>query len=345
MADPQKLPPHAAAALRHLRRVKPEDGWSADTYLSSRGRRMVRLKRRNVALGDRGGYEDLVHDSEGSGSVVGLTGYVDPVRKYGRGEVLVEAGGEVCRVPREAARVTMAAPASGPSGGAVGGRRRRRRPVRRRPGGRAPRPGGRAAGGVGGHLRPPPGRGPDARPERRPRAPGPRSGRSRTGPQGGPVGPVRALDPHPPPRLPVRRPDLPGPGQLRRQAGAEARAEGRQSPRGPPGPAPGLVGGESGQGGRVGDDRAGGRSGGVHHDAEELAGRGGDGGDGPSSGNERHLLLGRGLRALDVRHAARDPAGRRGGRDQDRGAVTGGTERESCAGRWMIHGTHLATVS
>ena len=120
MADPQKLPPHAAAALRHLRRVKPEDGWSADTYLSSRGRRMVRLKRRNVALGDRGGYEDLVHDSEGSGSVVGLTGYVDPVRKYGRGEVLVEAGGEVCRVPREAARVTMAAPASGPSGGAVG---------------------------------------------------------------------------------------------------------------------------------------------------------------------------------------------------------------------------------
>ena len=80
MADPQKLPPHAAAALRHLRRVKPEDGWSADTYLSSRGRRMVRLKRRRRLPGL---FKVLCGSREPSGSY-GFFVYNKPTSLNGR---------------------------------------------------------------------------------------------------------------------------------------------------------------------------------------------------------------------------------------------------------------------
>lgn len=90
---------HTEAALRHLKSVKPTDGYSAEVYLSSAGRRLVLLRRRNIQLGDTG-FDDIVLDPD-TMCVVGITSYIDPLKKFGRGVVLVERNGEVCRELRE----------------------------------------------------------------------------------------------------------------------------------------------------------------------------------------------------------------------------------------------------
>mmetsp|Transcript_19138 Transcript_19138/g.41403 ORF Transcript_19138/g.41403 Transcript_19138/m.41403 type:complete len:319 (+) Transcript_19138:1259-2215(+) len=92
------------AAIHHLKKIKPTDGYSAEIYLSSAGRRLVLLRRRNVQLGDTG-FDEIVLDPD-TECVVGVTSYIDPVKKFGRGVVLVESNGDVCRSNREV-RVTM----------------------------------------------------------------------------------------------------------------------------------------------------------------------------------------------------------------------------------------------
>eukprot|EP00567_Pseudictyota_dubia_P011234 CAMPEP_0197437820 /NCGR_PEP_ID=MMETSP1175-20131217/4969_1 /TAXON_ID=1003142 /ORGANISM="Triceratium dubium, Strain CCMP147" /LENGTH=310 /DNA_ID=CAMNT_0042967435 /DNA_START=92 /DNA_END=1024 /DNA_ORIENTATION=+ len=98
-------------AIRHLNRVKPVDGWSADLYVSSEGTKKVSLRRRNAALSDDG-FEDIVLDSNGSGCVVGITTYISAAgggtskKQYGRGVTLVERDGTVCRTQRDV-RVTL----------------------------------------------------------------------------------------------------------------------------------------------------------------------------------------------------------------------------------------------
>jgi len=86
-------------ALRHLKNVKPLDGWSVDIYINASGKRLVMLRRRNVPLGSSG-FEDIVlHDQ----IVVGITSYTAAIgdAKYGKGLSLVEKDGTVCRTPRD----------------------------------------------------------------------------------------------------------------------------------------------------------------------------------------------------------------------------------------------------
>jgi hypothetical protein len=99
------LPPRTKAALRHLQVLKPTDGYSAETYTSSTGKTQVLLRRRTVQLGDSG-FHDIVLDAD-TRCVVGLTEYIDPLKKYARGVVLVEKDGSVCRGHRGVRRVTV----------------------------------------------------------------------------------------------------------------------------------------------------------------------------------------------------------------------------------------------
>lgn len=94
-------------AVRYLNRVKPVDGWSADLYVSSEGKKKVALRRRNATLCDAG-FEDIVLDSKGTGCVVGITTYIPSgvSPKYGRGTTLVEKDGTVCRKQKDV-RVTL----------------------------------------------------------------------------------------------------------------------------------------------------------------------------------------------------------------------------------------------
>ena len=99
------LPPLTRAALRHLQLLKPTDGYSAETYQSSSGKAQILLRRRTVQLGDSG-FQDIVLDPD-TKCVVGITEYIDPLKKYARGVVLVEKDGSVCRDHREVRRVTV----------------------------------------------------------------------------------------------------------------------------------------------------------------------------------------------------------------------------------------------
>lgn len=129
--------PRTEAAIRHLKKTKPTDGYSAEIYLSSAGRRLVLLRRRNVQLGDTG-FDEIVLDPD-TKCVVGVTSYIDPVKKFGRGVVLVESNGDVCRSNREV-RVTMPSIDTAANKG-VTNNRRRNAPERR------PQHEGRGAGG------------------------------------------------------------------------------------------------------------------------------------------------------------------------------------------------------
>ena len=99
------LSPRTTAAVRHLTVLKPTDGYSAESYQSSSGRVQVLLRRRGVQLGDSG-FEDIVLDPD-TRCVVGVTEYIDPLKKYARGVVLVEKDGSVCRDNREVRRLTV----------------------------------------------------------------------------------------------------------------------------------------------------------------------------------------------------------------------------------------------
>mmetsp|Transcript_47311 Transcript_47311/g.143274 ORF Transcript_47311/g.143274 Transcript_47311/m.143274 type:complete len:310 (-) Transcript_47311:179-1108(-) len=97
-------------ALRHLNKLKPFDGWSADLYVGSDGKRKVALRRRNAPLTERG-FEDIVLDSKGTGCIVGITTYITSSAekgspKHGRGAILVERDGSVFRTQKDV-RVTL----------------------------------------------------------------------------------------------------------------------------------------------------------------------------------------------------------------------------------------------
>ena len=46
MGSEQLLSPRTNAALQHLRRIKPLDGYSVERYIATSGKTEVRLKRR-----------------------------------------------------------------------------------------------------------------------------------------------------------------------------------------------------------------------------------------------------------------------------------------------------------
>ncbi|KAL9187429.1 hypothetical protein ACHAXT_001532 [Thalassiosira profunda] len=102
-AASQPLPPRAQAALSHLRRLKPLDGYSVESYLAASGRRQLRLKRRNIPVADEGFADIVLERTGGSGSggrVVGIR-VLTSRGDAGRGVVLVHADGKVCSDAKE----------------------------------------------------------------------------------------------------------------------------------------------------------------------------------------------------------------------------------------------------
>ncbi|KAL7529267.1 hypothetical protein ACHAXR_002875 [Thalassiosira sp. AJA248-18] len=88
----QQLSPRTQAALQYLRRLKPLDGYSIESYLASSGKIQVRLKRRNVPVCDDG-FEEIVVDRT-SGHVVGIQ-VLTSRGDAGRGIVLVDKNGKL----------------------------------------------------------------------------------------------------------------------------------------------------------------------------------------------------------------------------------------------------------
>ena len=121
------LPPRTRAALRHLQILKPTDGYSAETYQSSSGKTQILLRRRTVQLGDSG-FQDIVLDPD-TKCVVGLTEYIDPLKKYARGVVLVEKDGSVCRDHREVRRLTVPSVSTTPQNANTTNNHRREQPT------------------------------------------------------------------------------------------------------------------------------------------------------------------------------------------------------------------------
>jgi len=89
-------------AIRHLKTIKPYDGWSADTYLNSQGKQLVMLRRRNVPLSSTG-YTAIAYDENDSKCVIGIKSYIGETGKtaFCRGVVLVEKDGSVARDQRD----------------------------------------------------------------------------------------------------------------------------------------------------------------------------------------------------------------------------------------------------
>eukprot|EP01083_Nonionella_stella_P025555 70342_1 len=85
-------------ALRHLKGIKPYDGWSADKYINSSGKELVMLRRRNAPL-TKSGYLALAYDEQDSQCVVGLTSEIGKTgtTSFYRAVVLVEKDGTVAR--------------------------------------------------------------------------------------------------------------------------------------------------------------------------------------------------------------------------------------------------------
>jgi len=117
-------------ALRHLKGIKPYDGWSADKYINSSGKELVMLRRRNAPL-TKSGYLALAYDeqkqqqqqqqqqgtrtgtqhhtnNDTNGCVVGLTSEIGKTEttSFYRAVVLVEKDGTVARDQRDA-RVSL----------------------------------------------------------------------------------------------------------------------------------------------------------------------------------------------------------------------------------------------
>ena len=94
----QQLSPRTVAALNHLRRLKPLDGYAAECYLSSStGKTLVQLKRRNVPLKDNGDFLDIVVDNMHNNSrVIGIQ-ILTSSGNVGRGIILVNGDGTPCK--------------------------------------------------------------------------------------------------------------------------------------------------------------------------------------------------------------------------------------------------------
>lgn len=94
-------------AIRHLKSIKPYDGWSSDKYMNSEGKELVMLRRRNVPL-SKAGFTALAYDENSSKCVVGissLTGVTEHTT-FCQAVVLVEKDGTVTRDQR-AVRVAL----------------------------------------------------------------------------------------------------------------------------------------------------------------------------------------------------------------------------------------------
>lgn len=94
-------------AIRHLKCLKPYDGWSADKYINSQGNELVMLRRRNVSL-SKTGYTAIAYDENDSKCVVGITSLIGETGNtiFYRAVVLVEKDGVVAREQR-AVRVSL----------------------------------------------------------------------------------------------------------------------------------------------------------------------------------------------------------------------------------------------
>ena len=94
-------------ALRHLKQLKPYDGWSLDNYTNIEGQPKVMLKRRNVPLYKKG-FDCIVYDDKDSKAVVGITSSIGDTdnSEFCRGIVLVDKNGVVVREER-VVRVTL----------------------------------------------------------------------------------------------------------------------------------------------------------------------------------------------------------------------------------------------
>ena len=96
-------------ALKHLKSIKPLDGWSVDVYLSSNGEKQNVLCRRKVPLTEES-FADIYYDWNGSKCVVGLKAATTNNERIAI--VLVEANGTVARPNREIQVVVSAATTS-----------------------------------------------------------------------------------------------------------------------------------------------------------------------------------------------------------------------------------------
>ncbi len=86
------------AALRHLKQLKPYDGWSLENYTNLEGQPKVMLKRRNVPLYKKG-FDCIAYDDQDSKCVVGITSSIGDTNNnfFCRGIVLVDQKGVVVR--------------------------------------------------------------------------------------------------------------------------------------------------------------------------------------------------------------------------------------------------------
>lgn len=85
----RQLPARTAAAVNHLRQLRPLDGYTAEAYLSSSGKKLVRLKRRNVPLKDDDEFLDIVVVTN---RVIGIQ-ILTASGHVGRGVVIVDENG------------------------------------------------------------------------------------------------------------------------------------------------------------------------------------------------------------------------------------------------------------
>jgi len=88
----QQLSPRTVAAINHLRRIKPLDGYAAECYRSLSGKNLVQLKRRNIPLRDNRDFLDIVvYQSR----VIGIQ-ILTSSGNVGRGITLVNEDGTPC---------------------------------------------------------------------------------------------------------------------------------------------------------------------------------------------------------------------------------------------------------
>jgi len=85
-----------------LKSLKPNDGWSVDTFVNSKDEVVVTLRRRNIPLSNTG-FTSIVYDENESACVVGITSIIGETNStwFCRGLVLVEKDGMVARDQRD----------------------------------------------------------------------------------------------------------------------------------------------------------------------------------------------------------------------------------------------------
>lgn len=90
-------------ALKQLTTLKPYDGWSLESYVSSASNKtLIMLKRRNAPLYKKG-FEFIYYDESNSKNIVGITSIIGDTDNslMCKGIVLVDHGGNVVREEKE----------------------------------------------------------------------------------------------------------------------------------------------------------------------------------------------------------------------------------------------------